>query len=101
MHLLLGLSSILLVMLGGFLTLVLLRRVGSWSQRRDMQCLVLAVPIISLLLGIGGLHHFSGRACLIQAPSWDALLGDALPVAMGVVVFGAFSLGIARLALMA
>lgn len=101
MHLLLGLSSTLLVMLGGLLTLGILQRVGSWSQRRGVQCLVLAAPIISLTLGIGGLHHFSGRACLLQAPSWDALFGDALPVAMGVVAFGALSLGIARLALMA
>ncbi len=101
MHLLLDLSSTLLVMLGGFLTLGMLHRVGPWSQRRDVQCLVLGVPIISLLLGIGGLHHFSGRACLIQAPSWDSLLGEALPVVMGVVALGALSLGIARLTLMA
>ena len=101
MHLLLGISSTLLVMLGGFLTLGMLHRVGSWSQRRDVQCLVLVVPVVSLILGIGGLHHFTGRACLSQAPSWDSLLGDALPVAMGVVAVGALSLGIARLALMA
>ncbi len=100
MHLLLGLSSTLLVMLSGFLTLGILQRTGSWSQRRSVQCLVLVVPIVSLTLGLGGLHHFSGRACLIQAPSWDSLLGDALPVTMGVVAFGALSLGIARLALM-
>ena len=100
MHLLLGLSSILLVMFGGFLTLGILRHTGSWSQRRGVQCLVLAVPIVSLTLGLGGLHHFSGRACLLQAPSWDSLLGDTLPVAMGAVALGALSLGIVRLALM-
>ncbi len=101
MHLLLALSSIVLVMLGSSLTLGILHRVGSWSQRRDVQCFVLAVPIVSLLLGIGGLHHFSGRACLSQAPSWDSLLGVALPVTMGAVAFGALSLGITRLVLMA
>ncbi len=79
MHLLLGLSSILLVMLGSCLILGILHRVGAWSQRRDVQCLVLAVPIVSLMLGIGGLHHFTGRACLSQAPSWDSSLGVALP----------------------
>jgi hypothetical protein len=100
-HLLLGLSSIALVILGSSLTLSILHRAGSWSQRRDVQCLVLAVPVVSLLLGIGGLHHFTGRACLSQAPSWDSLLGVALPLAMGVVAFSALSLGIARLALMA
>src|SRR2546427_4700450 len=88
-------------MLGSSLTLSILHRAGSWSQRRDVQCLVLAVPVVSLLLGIGGLHHFTGRACLSQAPSWDSLLGVALPLAMGVVAFSALSLGIARLALMA
>src|SRR5258708_37652121 len=88
-------------MLGSSLTLGILHRVGSWSQRRDVQCFVLAVPIVSLLLGIGGLHHFSGRACLSQAPSWDSLLGVALPVTMGAVAFGALSLGITRLVLMA
>jgi Zn-dependent protease with chaperone function len=100
-HLLLGLSSIALVMLGSSLTLSILHRAGSWSQRRDVQCLVLAVPVVSLLLGIGGLHHFTGRACLSQAPSWDSLLGVTLPLTMGVVAFGALSLGIVRLALMA
>lgn len=101
MHLLLGLSSLVLVLLGSFLTLGCLHRVGSWSQRRDVQCLVLAVPSVSLLLGLGGLHHFSGRACLSQAPFWDSALGVALPVAMGAVAFGALVLGVARLALMA
>src|SRR5216684_4320151 len=88
-------------MVGSSLTLGILHRVGSWSQRRDVQCLVLAVPTVSLMLGIGGLHHFNGRACLRQAPFWDSLLGVALPVAMGVVAVGALSLGIVRLALMA
>ena len=101
MHLLLALSSIALVIVGSSLTLSILHRVGSWSQRRDVQCLVLVVPTVSLILGIGGLHHFSGRACLSQAPFWDSLLGVALPVVMGVVAFGALSLGIVRLALMA
>jgi len=88
-------------MLGSCLILGILHRVGAWSQRRDVQCLVLAVPIVSLMLGIGGLHHFTGRACLSQAPPWDSSLGVALPVAMGVAAFGALSLGIMRLALMA
>jgi len=52
-HLLLALSSIVLVIVGSSLTLSILHRVGSWSQRRDVQCLVLVVPIVSLLLGIG------------------------------------------------
>ncbi len=100
MHTLLGLSSILLVMLGSYLFLGILYRVGSWSQRRDVQFFVLAVPILSLGLGLGGLHHFTGRPCLSHAPSWDALLGIALPLAMGLIALGALSLGFLRLLLM-
>ena len=100
MHTLLGLSSIVLVALGSYLTLGMLRRLGDWSQRRDVQFFVLAVPIVSLGLGIGGLHHFVGRTCLRSAPSWDALLGVALPLTMGLVALGALGLGMVRLALM-
>lgn len=100
MHTLLGLSSIILVAFGGYLTLNMLHCVVPWSQRRDVQCFVLAVPIISLGIGIGGLHHFIGRACLSRAPSWDALLGMALPLIMGLVALGALGLGLVRLALM-
>ncbi len=100
MHTLLGLSSIVLVTLGSYLTLGMLHRVGPWSQRRDVQCFVLAVPILSLVLGLGGLHHFSGRPCLSRAPSWDGLLGVALPLAMGLIALGALGLGMVRLALM-
>src|SRR5436305_1695662 len=101
MHTLLGLSSVLLVLLGSYLTLGLLHRVGSWSQRRGVQFFVLAVPLVSLGLGIGGLHHFTGRACLRDAPSWDALLGMALPLGMGLVTLGALGLGLLRVVLMA
>ncbi len=100
MHTLLGLSSTLLVILGSYLTLGLLRRLDDWSQRRAVQCLVLAVPIVSLGLGLGGLHHFAGRACLRDAPSWDSLLGVAMPVGMGLIALGALAWGVARLTLL-
>ncbi len=100
MHTLLGLSSTLLVVLGSYLIFGLLRRLGNWSQRRAVQCVVLAVPVVSLGLGLGGLHHFAGRACLRDAPSWDSLFGIALPVGMGLIALGALALGVARLALL-
>jgi len=100
-HTLLGLSSTLLVTLGSYLTLSILYRVGSWSQRRGVQFFVLIVPIVSLGIGIGGLHHFTGRPCLSSAPSWDSLLGVALPLGMGLVALGALGLGVVRLTLMA
>ncbi len=100
MHTLLGLSSTLLVILGSYLTFGQLRRLGDWAQRRTVQCFVLAVPVVSLGLGLGGLHHFVGRACLRDAPSWDSLIGLALPVGMGLIALGALVLGVARLALL-
>lgn len=100
MHTLLGLSSLLLVVLGGSLALVSLRHLGGGSQRRTLQVLVLAAPIASLGLGIGALHHFSGRICFLAAPPWDATLGVALPLGMGVVALGGLGLGVVRLALM-
>ncbi len=66
-----------------------------------MQCLVLLVPLTSLGLGLAGLHHFAGRACLRNAPFWDSALEIALPVGMGLIALGALGLGMLRLALMA
>lgn len=100
MHTLLGLSSIVLVTLGSYLLLGILYRVGSWSSRRDVQFFVLVVPVVSLGLGLAGLHHFIGRPCLNRAPLWDALLGVALPLAMGLIALGALGLGMVRLMLM-
>ena len=100
MHTLLGLSSIVLVTFGSYLLLGILYRLGDWSSRRDVQFFVLVVPIVSLGLGLGGLHHFIGRPCLNRAPLWDALLGVALPLAMGLIALGALGLGMVRLMLM-
>ena len=100
MHTLLGLSSMILVMLGSFLILSMLRHLGDWSRRRDVQSLVLLMPMVSLGLGLVGLHHFSGRTCLRNAPSWDYMLGMGLPLVMGLIALGALCLGILRLVLM-
>jgi beta-lactamase regulating signal transducer with metallopeptidase domain len=100
-HLFLGVASVLLVLFGGFLPLSLLPRVGAWSRRRALQCLVLSVPIMSLLLGMSVLHHFPECTCLSQALTWNFLLGVALPATMGVAALGALIVGMARLALMA
>ncbi len=94
MNTLLSLSSILFVTLGSYLTLGLLRHLGDWSQRRKAQCVVLAAPLVSLAIGIGGL-------CLRGMAPWDSLLSVALPLTMGLIVLGALVLGIVRLALMA
>ena len=100
MHTVLGLSSLLLVLLVSALALAVLRRLGGWVRRRDLQVLVLAAPIVSLILALGGLHHFVGRACFMAAPRWDYTLGVALPLLMGLVALGGVGLGVARLGLL-
>ena len=100
MHALLALSSVLLVVIGGGLALGILRRLGGWARRRDLQFFVLAAPVISLGLGLGGLHHFVGRTCFIGAPSWDYTLGIALPLGMALMALGGLGLGLLRLLLM-
>jgi len=99
-HTLLGLSSLLLIVFGSYLTLSLLDGLSQWSQRRNIQVFILSSPLASLGLSIGGLHHFFGRICLLPTPSWDYLLGVVLPLGMGLVALGALGLGVVRLALM-
>ena len=101
MHFLLGISSIALFTFGSSLALRLLHGVGSWRHRRYVQCLVLSIPLASLGLGLVGLHHFTGRACLRDAPYWDSLVELAIPLGMGLIALGALCLGMLRLALMA
>jgi len=90
----LSLSSILLVTLGSYLTIGTLHHLGDWSQRRKVQCFVLAAPLVSLGVGVSGL-------CLRGIAPWDSLLGVALPVTMLAVALGAIGLGLVRLGLMA
>lgn len=99
MHALLGLSSLLLVVLGGYLALGVLRRLGGWWPRRDLQLLVLVAPLLSLALVLGGLHHFAGRACFLNAPTWDLVLGVGLPLTMGALALGALGVSLVRLVL--
>ncbi len=94
MNAFLSLSSILLVTLGSYLTIGTLHHLGDWSQRRKVQCFVLAAPLVSLGIGVSGL-------CLRGIAPWDSLLGVALPVTMLAVALGAIGLGLVRLGLMA
>ncbi len=100
MHTLLGLSSLLLVLVGSALALRALRRLEHLAQRRDLQLLILAAPVLSLTLGLGGLYHFVGRTCFLAAPRWDYWSGVALPLLMGLIALGGLGLGVVRLALM-
>ena len=100
MHALLGLTSLLLVVLAAAAALAALRRLRGWSARRDVQLLVLAAPLVSLALGVGGVHHFAGQVCWLGAPPWDYTIGLLLPLGMGMVAAGGVVLGVGRLALM-
>lgn len=100
MHTLLALSSVLLVLLGGYGAIVILRRVGGGPRRREVQLAVLMAPLASLGLGVGGLYHFAGRPCLLDAPRWDATLAVALPLGTALIAFGGLGLGLVRLAIM-
>jgi Zn-dependent protease with chaperone function len=101
MHALLGLSSVLLIVLAGYLALGLLSRQAGWSRRRDLQLLVLAAPVVSLGLVLGALHHFVAQVCFVGAPPWDYLAGVAVPLVTGLAALGGLALGGMRLALMA
>ena len=101
MHLLFGLSSLFLVMLGGLFILWLLRHLPDWPWRRDLQLTILAAPLASLGLGVSGLQHLSGRTCFITAPPWDYTLGAAIPLVMALVAAGGLGLGLARHSFMA
>jgi len=100
MHTLVLLSSILLVVLGGYVVLGCLPGVDNWRQRRRLQVLVLAAPGATLGVGLAGLYHFDSRICFLTAPAWDHALGTATPLVMGIVALGATGLGALRLGLL-
>lgn len=101
MHALLAVSALLLVIVGAALALRLLPRLADWERRRQAQLLVLAAPVLSLAVGLGGLSHFAGHVCFIGVPPWDYTLGLALPLGMGAVALGGLAIGLVRFGVMA
>jgi Zn-dependent protease with chaperone function len=99
-HTVLVFSSILLVLSGGSALLRILGHIANWSQRRMVQFFVLTMPIVTLGLGVGGLHHFSRRFFLVGIAPWDAIFGVVLPFVMTAIALGALCLGVVRLFLM-
>lgn len=100
MHVLLLLASLMLVVVGGYGALRLLRGLEDWAVRRRLLLSILAAPGVSLAVGSAGLYHAAGRICFLGTPPWDYALGVLGPVTMGMVVAGALGLGVIRLGLM-
>ena len=94
MHTTLSLISLFSVTFGSFLALGSLHYLHNWSQRRRMQCFILAAPLLCLLIDIGEL-------CLLSAFSWNTLVSVVLRLSMVLIALGALGLGVVRLALMA
>jgi len=100
MHALLAVTSLALALLTGVVGLAALRRLRGWGARRDTQLLILAVPMASLALGVGGLLHFAGEVCWLGAPPWDYTIGILFPLGMGLLALVGLALGVFRLALL-
>lgn len=101
MHTVLGFSCILLVLVGCVLLLRVLNSISPWSHRRLVQSFILAMPIMTLGIGVGGLHHFVAPFCFTDTPLWDLVFGVVLPLGMVVIALGALLMGMLRLTLMA
>lgn len=93
MHTTLSLLSLLFMAFGSLLALGSLRYISSWSQRRTIQCFILAAPLLCLIIDIGEL-------CMLGALSWNTLVSFVLLLVMVLIALGALGLGLVRLALM-
>ena len=101
MHTLLDLSgAFAVILLAGVGLLAFLRLQADWTRRRRMQGLILALPLVSLLVVIGGLHHVVESACSQPEPLWDHVLDVTLLSLICTILFAAGTLGIIRLVLM-
>jgi beta-lactamase regulating signal transducer with metallopeptidase domain len=99
-HTVLGFSNILLVVLGCALLLGVLRFFSDWSLRRLVQSFILVMPLVTLGIGLSGLHHFTAHSCFNDTPFWDVLFGVIVPLGMVAIALGASGLGALRLLLM-
>lgn len=99
MHSLVVMASLLLALLFGYAALAMLPRVNGWPERRAIQILVLAAPVLSLSVALDGVRHMAGRICFLGAPPWDYLASVAVPAAVALLALGGFGFGIVRLAL--
>jgi hypothetical protein len=72
MHIFLDLSNLLLVvLLVSALVLRLLPSFSEWSQRQALQTLVMLLPLVSLVVLVGGLVHVTNVKCIVRVPIRD------------------------------
>ncbi len=101
MHTLLDLSGMFVViLLASGLVLRLMQHFDDWSQRRVLQLLVLSMPLMSLIVVLGGLGHVMNRSCLLNVPAWDHRLDVTLLLLMGFFLLGSLGLGVGRFVLL-
>ncbi|GAC1647758.1 MAG: hypothetical protein NVS4B12_15690 [Ktedonobacteraceae bacterium] len=96
MHTFLMVLSVLLLVPGSIFALWLLRHFGGWTWHRDVQVLLLSVPLLSLMIDLFAVDHFVGQACFASAPRWDRLLSLLLPLGMGLIAMAGGGLGMVR-----
>ncbi|MCX6020778.1 MAG: hypothetical protein NTZ05_03430, partial [Chloroflexi bacterium] len=100
MHTLLFLSSMTAAMLAGSMLVRLANRADGWRPRRTLQFLALTVPVLGLSFNLLGLHHFAVASCFLGMPSWDYLLGAALPLTTALLTLVAIVAAFARLVML-
>lgn len=96
MHTLLMVLSVLLLVPGSVFALWLLRRFGGWTWHRDVQVLLLSVPLLSLIINLFVADHFVGQTCFTSAPRWDRMLSLLLPLSMGLIALAGCGWGMMR-----
>lgn len=101
MHLILLFISMLMVILISMLTLRFRWHARSWSHRRILQGVVLAMPLLSLGISSCDLHYALGHACFAGTFSfWDDPIANILALMPLVIALGALLWGGIRLLLM-
>ncbi len=85
------LASLLVVTLGNLFVLRSLRHVRSWSERRAIQCLILALPLLSLGIGVSAwCFHSLPRSWVGIIPLVPSLL--LLSIALGALLLSGIRL---------
>lgn len=96
MHTLLMVLSVLLLVPGSVVALWVQRRFGGWTWHRDVQVLLLLVPLLSLMIDLFAADHFVGQACFTSAPRWDIWLSLLIALVMSLIALGGGGLGLVR-----